>query len=39
MAEIDDLLDRSVVHYGDHRETLMGIPQRRSGESLQIYYW
>ena len=39
MAEIDDLLDRSVVHYGDHRETLMGIPQRRSGESLQIYFW
>ena len=39
MAEIDDLLDRSAVHYPDHRETLMGIPQRRSGESLQIYFW
>ena len=39
MAEIDDLLDRSVVHFRDHRETLADIPPRRSGESLQIYLW
>ncbi len=39
MAEIDDLLDRSVVHFRDHRETLMAIPPRRAGASLQIYLW
>jgi 2-polyprenyl-6-methoxyphenol hydroxylase-like FAD-dependent oxidoreductase len=39
MAEIDNLLDRSVVNYRDHREVLMNIPPRRTGESLQVYFW
>jgi tryptophan 6-halogenase len=39
MQEIDDLLDRSVVNYRDHGETLMNIPPRRNGESLQVYFW
>ncbi|HEX9474789.1 MAG TPA: tryptophan halogenase family protein [Steroidobacteraceae bacterium] len=39
MQEIDDLLDRSVVNYRDHGETLRHIPLRRGGESLQVYFW
>ena len=39
MAEIDDLLDRSEVNYSDHAETLKNIPPRRSGDSLQVYFW
>ncbi len=39
MQEIDDLLDRSVANYRDHGETLMNIPPRRNGESLQVYFW
>src|SRR5712672_3180576 len=39
MEEIDDLLDRSVVNYRDHGETLRNIPPRRNGESLQVYFW
>ncbi|HEX9140450.1 MAG TPA: tryptophan halogenase family protein [Steroidobacteraceae bacterium] len=39
MAEIDNLLDRSVVNFRDHREVLAAIPPRRSEDSLQVYFW
>ena len=39
MAEIDDLLERSAGNYPDHRQALLNIPPRRSGESLQVYFW
>ena len=39
MIEIDDLLERSVANFRDHRETLASIPPRRGRESLQIYFW
>jgi tryptophan 6-halogenase len=39
MAEIDNLLDRSVVNYPDHRRLLTKIPPRPVDESLQIYFW
>ncbi|MBS0373916.1 MAG: tryptophan 7-halogenase [Proteobacteria bacterium] len=39
LAEIDDLLERSVVHYPDHRSLLAAIPPRRPGPSLQVYFW
>ncbi len=39
LAEIDDLLDRSAANYPDHRTALTQIPVRRTGESLQIYFW
>jgi hypothetical protein len=37
--EIDDLLERSAANYRDHGEVLKTIPVRRSGESLQVYFW
>ena len=39
LAEIDNLLDRSVVNYRPHREVLLGIPPRDTAESLQVYFW
>jgi glycine/D-amino acid oxidase-like deaminating enzyme len=39
MAEIDNLLDRSAANFRDHRDVLTRIPPRRSGDSLQIYFW
>ncbi len=39
LAEIDDLLDRSMVHYPDHRAALAAIPRRRERDALQIYFW
>ncbi len=39
VADIDDLLERSVVHYPDHRALLARIPPRRGGPSLQVYFW
>lgn len=39
MAEIDNLLDRSVANFPDHRETLLRIPPRRKDDALQVYFW
>lgn len=39
MPEIDNLLERSLVNYPDHREALTRIAPRRTDESLQIYLW
>src|SRR5271155_863230 len=39
MAEIDNLLDRSVANFRDHRAVLAAIPPRRSEDSLQAYFW
>ena len=39
LGDIDNLLDRSVVNFRDHREVLADIPARRMGESLQVYFW
>jgi tryptophan 6-halogenase len=39
MAEIDNLLDRSVANFRDHRAVLATIPSRRTDDSLQIYFW
>lgn len=39
MTEIDNLLERSVVNYPDHRDALARIAPRRSDDSLQIYFW
>jgi tryptophan 6-halogenase len=39
LSEIDDLLDRSVVNYPDHRDALARIAPRRTDDSLQIYFW
>jgi tryptophan 6-halogenase len=39
MGDIDDLLDRSVVNFRDHRAVLESIPPRRTDDSLQIYFW
>jgi hypothetical protein len=39
MAEIDNLLDRSVANYPDHREALTWIAPRRKDPALQIYFW
>jgi tryptophan 6-halogenase len=39
MAEIDDLLERSSANYPDHRDALGEIPPRRTGPSLQVYFW
>jgi 2-polyprenyl-6-methoxyphenol hydroxylase-like FAD-dependent oxidoreductase len=39
MAEIDNLLDRSVVNFRDHGAVLTAIPPRRSEDSLQVYFW
>jgi hypothetical protein len=39
MEEIDNLLDRSVANYRDHREALENIAPRRSEASLQVYFW
>jgi hypothetical protein len=39
MADIDDLLDRSVTNFRDHRAVLDRIPPRRNDDSLQIYFW
>jgi hypothetical protein len=39
MTDIDNLLDRSVHNYRDHREVLDNIPPRRNGDSLQVYFW
>jgi tryptophan 6-halogenase len=39
MGDIDNLLDRSAENYRDHREVLKNIPPRRSGDSLQVYFW
>jgi hypothetical protein len=39
IAEIDNLLERSAANYKDHREVLSNIPPRRSGQTLQVYFW
>jgi hypothetical protein len=39
MAEIDNLLERSVRNFPDHAEALARIAPRRIEESLQIYFW
>jgi 2-polyprenyl-6-methoxyphenol hydroxylase-like FAD-dependent oxidoreductase len=39
IAEIDNLLERSAANYKDHREVLNSIPPRRSGQTLQVYFW
>ena len=39
LAEIDDLLDRSAVNFPDHKDALAAIAPRRTGASLQIYFW
>ena len=39
MAEIDNLLTRSVMNFRDQREVLGDIPPKPKEESLQIYFW
>jgi 2-polyprenyl-6-methoxyphenol hydroxylase-like FAD-dependent oxidoreductase len=39
MAEIDNLLERSCANYPAHRNALGQIPPRRTGPSLQVYFW
>jgi tryptophan 6-halogenase len=39
IAEIENLLERSAANYRDHREVLDNIPPRRTGQSLQVYFW
>ena len=39
MAEIDNLLERSVRNFPDHAQALARIAPRRTDESLQIYFW
>ena len=39
LTDIDDLLDRSAQNFPDHRACLGNIPRRRSGDSLQVYFW
>jgi hypothetical protein len=39
LTDIDDLLDRSVLNYRGHASVLANIPARRSGDSLQVYFW
>jgi hypothetical protein len=39
MTDIDNLLDRSMQNYRDHREVLDDIPPRRTSDSLQVYFW
>lgn len=39
MAEIDNLLDRSVANFPDHRSALADIAPRRTDKTLQIYLW
>ncbi|HTS85817.1 MAG TPA: tryptophan halogenase family protein [Usitatibacter sp.] len=39
MAEIDNLLTRSLMNFRDQREVLENIPPKVKEESLQIYFW
>lgn len=39
MAEIDDLIERSSANFPDHRTTLGHIAPRRTGPSLQAYFF
>jgi hypothetical protein len=39
MAEIDNLLQRSLLNFRGQRETLANIPPKVKEESLQIYFW
>ena len=39
MAEIDNLLTRSLMNFRDQREVLESIPPKVKEESLQIYFW
>jgi tryptophan 6-halogenase len=39
LAGIDNLLDRSMINYRDHRQVLDDIPLRRRDPSLQVYLW
>jgi 2-polyprenyl-6-methoxyphenol hydroxylase-like FAD-dependent oxidoreductase len=39
MAEIDDLIERSSANYPDHRAALGHIAPRRTGPSLQVYFF
>jgi tryptophan 6-halogenase len=39
IAEIDNLLERSAANYRDHRKVLDNIPARRTGQTLQVYFW
>ncbi|HLX23362.1 MAG TPA: tryptophan halogenase family protein [Usitatibacter sp.] len=39
MAEIDNLLTRSMMNFRDQREVLENIPPKVKEESLQIYFW
>ena len=39
VADIDDLLARSAANYPDHRAALTDIVPRRTGPTLQVYFW
>ncbi len=39
MSQIDNLLDRSVANFPDHRVALADIAPRRTDDTLQIYLW
>ena len=39
MSEIDNLLERSALNFRKHRDVLAGIPGKRRGDALQIYFW
>ena len=39
LAQIDNLLDRSVRNYPEHAEALQRIAPRRTDPTLQIYFW
>ena len=39
IADIDNLLERSAANYPDHRGALAHIVPRRSGPSLQVYFY
>ncbi len=39
LAAIDNLLDRSVLNFPDHRSFLANIPPKRIERSLQMYMW
>jgi hypothetical protein len=38
-GDIDDLLGRTAHNCRDHREVLVNLPPRRTGQSLQVYFW
>jgi len=38
MERIDDMIERSLLNFRDHREVLMDIPPRKAN-SIQTYFW